>query len=144
LRDRAIEDGRAAGSLANLACDIESELSAGLLAHHGQGLLDALIGDEAQEWRLFELDGETLAEGAVEDRIAGRVCEVGEDDRVFGGKRRGMVRAPVVDSREDEGDDCEAQHANFAGPATLLRRGARRQYRRRWRAIYRDRASLRR
>ncbi len=50
-------------------------------------LAHALIGDNVQERRLFELDGQRLLERAVEHRVAGRVAEVGDQDAVAGGQR---------------------------------------------------------
>ena len=45
-------------------------------------MLDALLGDQAQEGRLLELGGKSLAEGVVKNGIAGFVGEVGENDGV--------------------------------------------------------------
>ena len=68
------------------------------LAHQAQRLLDALLGDEAEERRLFELYRQPLAKRPVEHRVAGRVREIGEDNRVLvreswrGGANRGNLR----------------------------------------------------
>ena len=64
-----------------------------------------------EKWRLVELHGETLAERAVEDGIAGGVGEIGKDDGVFGSERRSAVEESVNavgrGGDESEGDnDC--------------------------------------
>jgi hypothetical protein len=56
------------------------------LVHQSERLLYLLVGDDAEKRGLFELDGKPLTKRAVEDRIAGRVSEIGEDNRVFIGE----------------------------------------------------------
>jgi len=55
-------------------------------AHEPKDSTDALVRDDVEIGRLLELDGEGLAEGAVEDIFAGRVHEVGEDEGVARGE----------------------------------------------------------
>ena len=57
---------------------------------------DALVRDQAEERRLLELHRESLSQRVVEHRIAGRVGEIGEHDRVLVGQRRGTA---AVDQR---------------------------------------------
>jgi hypothetical protein len=56
------------------------------LAHQGESLRDTLVGNEAEKWRLLQLRGKALAQGVIEDRVAGGVSEVGQDDGVFVGE----------------------------------------------------------
>jgi len=53
------------------------------LTHQLQQLMDAVLGDEAEKWRLLQLYGQSLAKRAVEHRVAGAVVEIGEDNRVL-------------------------------------------------------------
>ena len=62
------------------------------LAHQLQGLAHALIGNEAEERRLLELDGQALAQGVVKNGVTGFVGEVGEDDGVRFAERVGFFR----------------------------------------------------
>src|SRR3984885_1144390 len=73
--DGAFDNGGALGALADFAGDFGSEMSVSRLAHQAERLLDALFGDDAQEGRLFELDGESLFESVVEDGVTGGVGE---------------------------------------------------------------------
>ncbi len=73
-------------ALADFAGDFGSEMRVSGLAHEAEGLLDALFGNDAEERGLFELDGESLFEGVVEDGVAGGVGEVREDDGVLLGE----------------------------------------------------------
>ena len=41
------------------------------------------LGDEAEEWRLFQLHRQPLAKRPVKHGVAGRVCEIGEDNGVL-------------------------------------------------------------
>jgi len=58
----------------------------GRTAHQLQRRANFAVGKNVEEGRLFEIDGEGLALGAVEDRFAGGVDEIGEDDGVFLGE----------------------------------------------------------
>ncbi len=64
----------------------------GRAAHQLQRLADFAVGKNVEEGRLFEIDGEGLLERAVEDRVAGGVGEVGEDDGIFLGEWRSVRR----------------------------------------------------
>src|SRR5664279_2364889 len=83
LSYRAFEDSCAACSLAEFSGDVGGELGIRLLAHHLQGLLDLLIGHNAEKWRLFQLHGQPLPQGAVENRVARGVSEICEDNGVL-------------------------------------------------------------
>ena len=41
------------------------------------------IGENVQKWRLRELRGEALTQGAVKHCVTGSICEIGEDNRAF-------------------------------------------------------------
>ena len=45
--------------------------------------MNALIGNQAQEWGLFKLYRQTLAKRLVKDGVACRVREIGEDNGVL-------------------------------------------------------------
>ncbi len=109
--DRAFEDGGALGALADFAGDFGSEVGVDRLTHQAECLLDALFGDDAEEGRLFELDGESLLKGVVEDGVAGGVGEVGEDDGVLLGEFCGVGGAVIEKcgggEEHDEGSACD-------------------------------------
>ena len=48
---------------------------------------NALVPDDVQIGRLLELDGKSLAQRAVEDRLSRRVDEIREDEGVARGER---------------------------------------------------------
>ena len=104
--DRSIEHGRARRSDAHALSDLRSQPCVRRLLHHRQRSSDAVVRNEAQERRLLQLCREPLAQRVVEHRIAGRVGEVGEHDRVLIGQRRGTA---VIDHRaRDHGRDDDA------------------------------------
>jgi hypothetical protein len=59
-------------------------------------LLDALLGHKAKERRLFKLYGKALAQRAIKHRIAGRIREVREDNRVLVCQLRCAVKIEVT------------------------------------------------
>ena len=69
-----IEDRRAAGTLAEFPCNFRGKPGVWRLAHQPECLLDASLGDQAEERGLFQLHGESLPKRAVEDGIA---CGIG-------------------------------------------------------------------
>ena len=83
----------------------------GRLLHEFQSLLDAFVAHQGEERRLFELDGEALAQGAVEDGVAGGVGEITEDDDVFFGEFWRAMHEEVRPGRE-RGDQQDG-NANF-------------------------------
>ena len=58
----------------------------GGLAHESQGLANSRFRNDVQVRRLLQLHGQRLFERAVEDRVAGGIDEVGEQDAVFLGE----------------------------------------------------------
>ncbi len=72
----------------------------GCAAHQLQRLADFAVGKNVEEGGLFEIDGQRLLQGAVEDRVAGGVDEVGEDDSVFLGERRSFVAGAAERERK--------------------------------------------
>jgi hypothetical protein len=77
--------------------------------------VNAFVRDEAEERRLGELHRESLPKRVVEDGVARRVGEIGQDDRVFVGQL-GRDRVRVGDSGHpinvQRADDrgCEGNH----------------------------------
>src|SRR5215469_13880584 len=71
LRNGAMQDSSAVGSLANLLRDLRSKAGVGRLVHLSQRLLNTLLGDDGEEWRLSELGFETLAKRPIEHGIVG-------------------------------------------------------------------------
>ncbi len=84
--DGSSENGFAAGAEAEFPGNVRGDVLGGRAAHQLQRLADFAVGKNVEEGGLFEIDGEGLLEGAVEDRVAGGVDEVGEDDGVFLGE----------------------------------------------------------
>ena len=101
--NRSFEDTGAVRSLADLPRDRGCEARLGRLAHHAQGVLHALLRHQSDERRLLELYRETLAKRLVEDRVAGGVGEIGEDDGVLHGQPRSARERGVAgdDERHD-------------------------------------------
>src|ERR1700739_1538133 len=102
-RDGTLQHGGAGGALTDFARELRSQTRIGRLAHHAQRLLDAVLWNKAQEWRLFKLHGQTLPQCAVENGIAGGICEVREDEGV-------LVRQSWRAVKIKEARDGERQH----------------------------------
>ena len=62
LRNRTVEHGGAACALAEFPCNFRRELRIWLLVHQLQSLLDLLVRNNAEEGRLCQLYGESLAQ----------------------------------------------------------------------------------
>ena len=103
--DRAFQNRGTAGSLADLAGDLRSEPRLGRPVHETQCLLDALVRDETEERRLFQLHRQPLAKRLVKDRIARLVLEIGQDNRVLRGEFRRPVKIEVCrgEQRQNRG-----------------------------------------
>ena len=108
LRNRTLEDGGAPRPLAEFPRNLRCEFCIRLLAHQLQGLLDLLVGDNAEEGRLFQLHGKPLPQRAVKNRVAGRVREIGEDDRVLVRQRVGLAgeKQPAAHGQSDNQYSC--------------------------------------
>ena len=63
-----------------------------------------------EKWRLLQLDGQTLAERAVENGVAGGINEIGEDDNVL--VREFGRRAEVEVARDEKRDNCHRTRRN--------------------------------
>ncbi len=70
-----LEDRGAGQTLAYLPRQLRSQTRLRWLAHQPQGLLNAVIRDEAQKWRLLKLHREALTQGTVEYRVACFICD---------------------------------------------------------------------
>ena len=57
-----------------------------LSSHELQGLADARLGQHIQIRRLFQLHGQGLIQSSVENRVAGGVHKIGEQDGIFFGE----------------------------------------------------------
>ena len=68
-------------------------------------MLDARLGDKAEEGRLFKLRGEPLAKCAVKNGITRRVGKVSENNGVLLGQGIGMARIvqPSADGQRNDG-----------------------------------------
>ncbi len=102
--DAPVDDGFDALADADLAGDLRSDLGVGRFAEILQALAKVLLADNGQKGRLLELDFEGLGERGVEDRIAGLVSEVGEDDGITfvddgSGGGAGLLRSSRPDGR---------------------------------------------
>ncbi len=129
--DGAFDGGGAGGALADFAGQLAGEPCVFGLGHQGQRLRDALVGKQVQKWRLLQLCRKPLPQRAVEDRIAGGVGEIGENDGVLLGEPvRGLARAEIEHSGDRSNDkDHGSGNQNLPEfPAALqeLRRPSRR------------------
>ena len=116
-RDRSFQDGGAAGPDAHALRDVGGQSCIRRLVHQRQRSADAFVGDEAEERRLLQLHRESLSQRLVEHRIAGRVGELGEHDRVL----VGQAPTPVADRRRSP---RAASATAAAAAATTVQRGA--------------------
>ncbi len=89
--------------------------------HQRQRPANPIRGNDAEEGRLLELDDHRLLQGAVEERVAGRIDEIGDDDGVAIGQRR---RRPRI---EERADSCRNGRERSAGdrPSSQPPRGLR-------------------
>ena len=85
------------------------------LAHQTQHLLDTLLGDEAEKWRLLQLYRQSLAKRPVKHGVAGRVVEIGEDNRV-------LVREVLACGEESRSSLRPAASRMAASETTSVRR----------------------
>ncbi len=130
--DGAIESGDTSDALAQVSGDLQCDAFVGRLAHQAQRLLDAALGDKAQERRLFKLHRQTLTQRIVEHRIVGAIGKVGEDDGVFGvqGGRAPWIKVQTHGYNRD-GQKCgggkpPAFASHTLKPPTSAASGARR------------------
>ena len=113
------------------------------LAHQTQHLLNTLLGDEAEKWRLLKLYRQSLAKRPVKHRVAGRVVEIGEDNRVLVRESwrcgehssslrptsasrmpRRLKRSSIQRSRRMAACDCAARRWSSPGPSPCRASGA--------------------
>ena len=99
--------GGAAGPDAHALRNVGSQSRIRRLVHQRQRAADAFVGDEAEERRLLKLHRQSLSQRIVEHWVAGRVGELGEDDRVLVGQRRRLSRIEEV-ARSGHGDAAAA------------------------------------
>ena len=94
------------------------------MAHQPERPLDARLGDQPEEWRLFELYGQALAKRSVKHGVARRVCEIGQDNRVLIRKFWRAVEIEVTRDAEHQhhGGSRDDQGPTFCG---VLRAGRR-------------------
>ena len=99
--NRAGQHGLAAGALADLAGHLRRQTVTGGTAHQLQGLVHLALGNQVEKGRLLKLYRESLLQRVVEDRVAGRVVEVGEHDGVFVGE---LAERSAREAASDQGD----------------------------------------
>src|SRR5215212_1362883 len=99
-------------SLTDLPAHIASDAIVRRPAHEAQCFAYSLLRKQVQERRLSEMHREGLLESAVKDRLAGRVDEVSNKDRVTLGKR---MRLAVVEVECRSGCDQHEQRNNGGG-----------------------------
>jgi hypothetical protein len=66
--------------------------------HQAQHVADSIVREHLDERRLLQRDGQRHLQRAIEHRLARRVHEVREQDRVLLGQR---IRAPSAERREE-------------------------------------------
>jgi hypothetical protein len=89
--DRSLDHRSARGPHAHALRDRGRQARVGRLVHQQKRSPHAVVGDQVEERRLPELYRESLPQRLVEHRIAGRVVELGEHERVPVGQRRGAA-----------------------------------------------------
>ena len=103
--DGAGDDGLGVFADRDFLGEIAGDAFVGLASHEAERVLNLGFGKQVQIGRLFQLHGEGLFEGAIENGIAGGVDEVGEDDGVFVGEGASVARGEEVSSDGDGGED---------------------------------------
>ena len=88
----------------DLARDRSRDALVGRALHQPQRIPRPIVGKHLQKRRLLQRHRQRHLERAVEHRFAGRVLEVGEDDRVLLGQRAGVRRD------EERGGDGQDGH----------------------------------
>src|SRR5579864_6258399 len=83
--DGAFQDSGTRSSLADLLSYFRSHPRVFRLSHQSQRLLDLLVSNQTEEWRLLKLHSQALAQRVVEYRIARLIVEIGEDESVLVG-----------------------------------------------------------
>src|ERR1700732_3076623 len=74
--DGAVDGSGGCVAGADVTRDLVGDAHCWRQAHQTQGLLELLVVHDFEEGGLFELDGERLSQGAVEDRIASGIGKV--------------------------------------------------------------------
>jgi len=109
----------------HLARDLAGDALVGRTFHQPQRLLHPIVRKYLEEGRLLERDREGDFECAVEERLAGGVDEVREDDGVEVGerRRRGAAgqRCQERTERDQQHQDSGNAHPPRAGPERLQR-----------------------
>ena len=82
-RDRAADQRLQLLALRDIARERPRDALVRRALHQPQRVARAIVREDLQERRLFQRDGQRDLQRAVEHRLAGRVLEVGEDDRVL-------------------------------------------------------------
>ena len=88
--------------------------SFGRATHQTKRFTHLAVGKDVEKGRLSKLDGQCLFQGIIEDRFAGLVVEIGEDDGVLLGQRRCWTGTEV----EDTSDQCDDQN-DYSGNQNL-------------------------
>jgi len=86
IGDGTADVSLAVGALAEFAGDIRGEARTRWLGHHAQRGHDLVIGKHVEVRRLAQRNTERLLHGVIENRIAGGVCKITHDNRVFLGE----------------------------------------------------------
>ena len=81
-------------ALANLLRQFGSDSLILGLAQILQVVVQFGVADQLNQWRLFKLDRKRLLQSGIEDRIAGLVSEIGENELVFVGELGSRRCAP--------------------------------------------------
>ncbi len=69
--------------------------ASGRQTHQAENASHLLVIHDLEKRRLFQLDRQALAKRAVEDRIAGLVVEIGEDNGVLVGESRSAMEVEI-------------------------------------------------
>ena len=105
----------AAHALADLARHLRRQPVTRGAAHQLQSLVHLALGNQVEKGRLLKLYRESLLQRVVENRIAGGVGEIGEDNGVLVGQWLGLMRAIVKPAR----DQRRAQQDQKRNPPKL-------------------------
>src|SRR4029077_7151680 len=127
----SFEESFGPGAQANFAGDGRGNLVSGGAAHELKGLAKAAFGKNVDEGRLAQVYGQRLLQGIVENRLAGRVVKIGEDDGILFGEGSGRGWRPMCgvvipaqrNRRQHERDESVPELAGWSGGWTGGGRG---------------------
>jgi hypothetical protein len=119
-------------ALALLARDAWRKWRIRRLRHHPKRRRNFIVGENIQEWRLPQRHAKRLLQRVIENRIAGAIRKVADEDSVSLGKHSGLAASPEPPEssgnyrdKRDRSYDCRHARARRRRGGNLARRRPR-------------------